>query len=40
MERWQFQGTYEVVEKTYLNPVDVILAVGDTVYSFLRKADS
>ena len=22
-------GTYEVVEKTYLNPVDVILAVGD-----------
>ena len=30
-------GTYEVVEKTYLNPVDVILAVGDTVYSSFGK---
>ena len=26
-------GTYAVVDKTYLNPIDVILAVGDTVYS-------
>ena len=25
-------GTYAVVDKTYLNPIDVILAVGDTVY--------
>lgn len=38
-ERWKdgSPGTYEMVEKTYLNPVDVILAVGDTVYSSFGK---
>ena len=37
MERWQFQAPYEVVGKNDPNPVDVILAVGDTVYSSFGK---
>ena len=37
MERWQFQAPMRWWKKTYLNPVDVILAVGDTVYSSFGK---
>lgn len=30
-------GTYHVIEKTFLNPIEVILAVGDTAYQIFGK---
>ncbi len=35
--RMVIPGTYQVMEKVYLNPIEVILAVGDTAYQTFGK---